>query len=353
MPQNPYLEMARRGLRMPIGTDLVLHESCDPEACKHDAQLLGAVVEKAAHRYRTPFAFPLMDLTLEKADLLQFLGVSDAQAALFHFREAPSLEDVSEVAAASARPFPLRIEANQNAVRYIAERTDLLPVGMLIGPFSLMTKLVADPIVPVAIAGRGVTAEEDPSVLLVERCLALAEATAQRSAAAQIAAGARAMIVCEPAANTAYLSPRQMRAGSDILERFVLAPNRRLRSLLARHAVDLIFHDCGELTTDMVRQFALELRPAVLSLGSSRNLWEDAAVVPEDVVPFGNLPTKTFYSDATMPIEEVTRLTRETVRRMAGCGHAHILGSECDVLYVPDAAETIRRKVDAVLTCES
>jgi hypothetical protein len=160
------------------------------------------------------------------------------------------------------------------------------------------------------------------------------------------------MIVCEPAANTAYLSPRQMRAGSDILERFVLAPNRRLRSLLARHEVDLILHDCGELTTDMVRQFAIELRPAVLSLGSSRNLWEDAAVVPEDLVLFGNLPTKTFYSDATMPVEEVERLTRETVRRMAKCGHPHILGSECDVLYVPDAAETIRRKVDAMLTCE-
>ena len=215
-----------------------------------------------------------------------------------------------------------------------------------------MTKLVADPIVPVAMAGRGVTAEEDSSVLMMERCLALAEATVQRSAAAQIAAGARAMIVCEPAANSAYLSPRQLRAGSDILERFVLAPNRRLRSLLARHAVDLIFHDCGELTTDMVRQFALELRPAALSLGSSRNLWEDAAVVPEDVVLFGNLPTKAFYSDATMPVEEVKRLTCETVRRMAACGHAHILGSECDVLYVPDAAETIRRKVDAMLTCE-
>ena len=344
--------MARRGLRMPIGTDLVLHESSDPEACKYDAQLLGAVVEAAARRYRTPFAFPLMDLTLEKADLLQFLGVPDAQAALFHFQAAPLSKVVSEVIAASGRPFAPRIEANQNAVRYIAERTDLLPVGMLIGPFSLMTKLVADPIVPVAMAGRGATAEEDPSVLLVERCLALAEAAVQRSAAAQIAAGARAIIVCEPAANTSYLSPRQLRAGSDILERFVLAPNRRLRSLLARHAVDLIFHDCGELMTDMVRQFATELRPAIMSLGSSRNLWEDAAVVPEDVVLFGNLPTKTFYSDATMPVEEVKRLTCETVRRMAACGHAHILGSECDVLYVPDAAETIRRKVDAMLTCE-
>ena len=129
MPENLFLEMAWRGLRMPIGTDLVLHESRDPEACKHDAQLLGAVVEAAARRYRTPFAFPLMDLTLEKADLLQFLGVPDAQAPLFHFPEAPSLKDVSEVIAASGRPFPLRIQANQNAVRYIAERTDLLPGG--------------------------------------------------------------------------------------------------------------------------------------------------------------------------------------------------------------------------------
>jgi uroporphyrinogen-III decarboxylase len=310
------------------------------------------VVEAAARRYRTPFAFPLMDLTLEKLDLLHFLGVPGAAVDLFHFPEAPSLKTVSEVVAASGRPFPLRIEANQNAVRYIAESTDLLPVGMLIGPFSLMTKLVADPIVPVAMAGSGVTAEEDPAVCLVERCLALAEATVMRSAAAQIASGARAMIVCEPAANTVYLSPRQLRAGSDILERFVLAPNRRLRDLLARHDVDLIFHDCGELSTEMVRLFARELRPAMLSLGSSRSLWEDAAVVPEDVVLFGNLPTKTFYSDAAMPIEEVRRRTCETIRRMEACGHAHILGSECDVLHVPEAAETIRRKVDAMLTCQ-
>ena len=351
MPNNPFAEMARRGLRMPIGAHLALHETADPEACKYDARLLGAVVAAAARRYPTPFAFPLMDLTLEKLDLLHFLGVPDTRADLFHFPEAPSLKVVSEVVAASARPFPPRIQANQNAVRYIAESTDLLPVGMLIGPFSLMTKLVADPIVPVAMAGSGVTAEEEPSVRLVERCLALAEATVMRSAAAQIASGARAMIVCEPAANTVYLSPRQLRAGSDILERFVLGPNRRLRSLLARHGVDLIFHDCGELTTDMVRLFALELRPAMLSLGSSRSLWEDAAVVPEDVVLFGNLPTKTFYSDAAMPVEEVIRRTCETIRRMEATGHAHILGSECDVLHVPEAAETIRRKVDAMLTC--
>jgi hypothetical protein len=101
----------------------------------------------------------------------------------------------------------------------------------------------------------------------------------------------------------------------------------------------------------MVRQFAIELRPAVMSLGSSRNLWEDAAVVPKDIVLFGNLPTKTFYSDSVMPLEEVLRRTSELSGHMAACGHPHILGSECDVLHVPGAAETIRLKVDAMLDC--
>jgi uroporphyrinogen-III decarboxylase len=352
MSQNLFVSLAQQGLRMPIGADLVLHETPDPEGCKYDAARLGAVVASAARRYRTPLAFPLMDLTLEKADLLSYLGVPSADVDLFHFDKAPAPEVLSGVLGSADRAFLPRIQANQEAVRYIAGKTGLLAVGMLIGPFSLMTKLVADPIAAVAMAGGGVTAEEDDGVCLVERCLALAEATVLRSALAQIHAGARAMIVCEPAANTVYLSPRQMRAGSDILERFVLRPNRRLRQLLGEHGVDLIFHDCGELNVEMVRQFALELRPAVISLGGSRKLWEDAAVVPRDIVLFGNLPTKTFYSDAALPVEEVRRMTVDLRQQMAACGHPHILGSECDVLHVPDAAETIRRKVDVMLTCE-
>jgi hypothetical protein len=99
----------------------------------------------------------------------------------------------------------------------------------------------------------------------------------------------------------------------------------------------------------MVREFGAQLHPAVLSLGSSRTLWEDAAVVPKDVVLFGNMPTRTFYSDAAMPVEEVVRRKTELVEKMATCGHPHILGSECDVLHVPEAAETIRRKVEAMI----
>jgi len=352
MHREFYLDLAAQGLRMPIGTDLVLHDQAHPEEILLDGERLGKVVAEAARRYGTPLAFPLMDLRLEKEQLLTALGVAQGEADLFHFKEPPAADMVAAVCASHDAPLSPRIEANCEAVRYIASATDLLPVGMLIGPFSLMTKLVADPISPVAMAAAGMTAEDSADVSMVERCLDMAMATVLKSARAQIEAGVKAIIVCEPAANTVYISPRQMRAGSDIFTRFVVEPNRRLAALLREHGVDLIFHDCGELLTDMVRQFALELRPSMISLGSSRKLWEDAAVVPKDIVLFGNLPTKSFYSDAVMPIEEVIRRTIELRNNMAACGHPHILGSECDVLYVPEASRTIRAKVEAMLSAQ-
>ena len=159
---------------MPFGADLVLHEEPNPAAILLDSERLGKVVETTARRYRTPLAFPLMDLRLEKTDLLAFAGVPESAIDEFHFKEPPPEEMLAELNAAASRPFSERIQANQGAVRYIAERTDLQPVGMLIGPFSLMTKLIADPIVPVALAGAGATAAEDASVRMVERCLQLA-----------------------------------------------------------------------------------------------------------------------------------------------------------------------------------
>jgi len=349
MNSHFYLDLAKQGLRMPIGTDLVLHEEAHPASARHDATLLGRVVERTARRYHTPLALPLMDLSLEKADLLSSLGIAANQIDHFHFTAPPSTETVEQVLASGDRPFPEPSVASQGAVHYIAEQTDLMPIGMLIGPFSLMTKLVADPITPVAMAGSGLTAEEDDGVRMVERVLAMALATVLRSAKALIESGARTMVVCEPAASTAYLSPRQIRAGSTAFEKFVLEPNRRLRGLLASHDVDLIFHNCGELTADMVRQFSTELTPVMLSLGGSRKLWQDAEVVPKNVVLFGNLPTKNFYSDAVLPVDEVRRLTVDLVSKMSACGHPHILGSECDVLHVPESAATIRAKVDAML----
>ncbi len=349
MEREFYLSLAARGVRMPIGTDLVLHENAGPEEIMRDGRRLGAVMADAAGRYRTPIAVPLMDLRLEKADLMRLLGVAESDVDGFHFGEAPGCDLIAKVEDASEAPFSARNQANIDSIRYIAEETDLFPVGMAIGPFSLTTKLLADPITPIAMAGLGMTAEDDGGVLAAERCLALAERTVARSLAAQARAGARAILICEPAANTVYLSPKQIAAGSDIFERFVMQPNLRLKEQLKAAGVDLIFHDCGELSDFMVEQFATRLDPAILSFGSSRRLWEDAALVPKRVVLFGNLPTRSFYSDSAMPLEKVVSMARELVEKMRATGHPHILGSECDVLHVPEAAETIRRKVAAMM----
>jgi hypothetical protein len=157
-------------------------------------------------------------------------------------------------------------------------------------------------------------------------------------------------MICEPAASIAFISPRQIKAGSNLFERLVMEPNLRLKAALEQAGCDLIFHNCGELIDPMVQAFAHKLHPAMLSMGCSRKLWEDARLVPEDVVLFGNLPTKSFYSDGAMPIEEVIRRTEELAANMKACGHPHILGSECDVLFVPEAQETIGKKVDAMMT---
>ncbi len=345
-----YLDLAARSVRMPIGADLTLNEQPDPEAARMDGTRLGKVLAETAARYRTPLAFPLMDLRLDKADLLAALGIPEERADAYQFEHPPGERELAAIDAASNAPFAPRNQAHIDSVRYVAEHTGLLPIGMAIGPFSLMTKMIADPITPITMAGMGTTAAEDAGVRMVETCLRMAERVVARSVRAQMAAGARAMLICEPAANRVYLSPRQIKAGADTFERLVLQPNERLNAVLKAGRADLIFHDCGELTDEMVRAFAERLDPVILSLGSSRKLWEDAALVPSHIVLFGNLPTKSFYSDAAMPVEKVRQLAHELTARMRDAGHPHILGSECDVLHVPEAAETIRRKVQVMLS---
>jgi uroporphyrinogen-III decarboxylase len=345
-----YLDLARAGLRMPIGADLVLHEQPDPEAIVSDGYALGQVVEMTARRYRTPLAFAHMDLSLEKAVLLELLGVPAAEIPLYHFDRDPGVEAVARVEAGLRQPLNRLLQAHIDSVRYVAEHTDLLPIGMTIGPFSLMTKLLKDPITPIYLAGTGLTAAEDPDVALVERALALALTVVLRSVEEQIRAGAKAIFMAEPAANVVYISPRQIEEGSDIFERTAIRADRRVKALLDANGVDLIFHCCGELNEYMIRQFC-GLGPVILSLGSSRKLWEDAAIVPKDIVLFGNLPSKHFYSDAVITTAQVEEQACDLLRRMARTGHPFILGSECDVLNVPGSTATIRSKVDAFVGC--
>ncbi len=353
MERSFYLDLARRGLRMPIGTDLVLHEEPEPEKARNDGLALGRVIEKAARRWRTPLAIPLMDLRLEKIDLLALAGISEAQSDTFHFSKP--LEPATVQLLLSDQPGPLCAgsTARNEALRYVASVPDLLAVGMTIGPFSLATRLMADPISAAALAGSGTDECDSDEVRLLWQCLLIAEAAVLRSVRSQAAGGAKAVMVCEPAASKAYISPRQMRAGSDIFERLVMGPNLRIKAALDEAGCDLIFHDCGELIDAMVEAFATRLHPVILSMGGSRKLWEDARLVPVDVVLYGNLPSKSFYSDAAMPVAEVVRRTEELVGKMAVSGHPHILGSECDVLFVRESHEIIMSKVAAMMASSS
>ena len=341
MDRKFYLDLAAAGLRMPIGTHLVLHEQAEPEAILLDGERLGAVVVETAERFHTPLAVPLMDLALEKAALLGACGVPAEEAELYHFTEPP--EGPADIALTP------RMVASCQAIAHAARRPGLVAMGMGIGPFSLMTKLVSDPITPVYLAGSGATAADEPEVALIERLLAIGEATIARYLRAQIEAGAKAIIICEPAANTVFFSPKQLAESYATFDRYVMEPMRRIATQLAASGVDLVFHDCGELNDGMVRRFA-SLGAAMLSFGSSRRLWEDAALVPKDTVLYGNLPTKRFYAKQ-LTVADVEAMAQELLGKMRAAGHPFILGSECDVLSVPGSEREIVGKVEAFMCC--
>jgi len=348
MDRNYYLDLARQGLAFPMATDLILHEKPDHAAILRNGVRLGQLMEEAAERFQTPLAFPIMDLMQEKTLLLRALGgIAEADIPTWHFTACPTEEQIATIRRQLHGAMDTRFKANVEAVRYIARHTHLVPVGMAIGPFSLMTKLLDDPIAPVFLAGMGLTADDEPEVRLAETVLQLATESVLFSVAAQIKAGAKAIFIAEPAANKVYVSPNQMTAATDIFERLPLAANRRIKDLLDHHGVDLIFHCCGELVDDMVRGFC-SLRPVILSLGSSRKLWEDTALVSPDIVLYGNLPSKKFYSDELISTAEVTRQGCELQTRMQATGHPFILGSECDILCVPHCEGPLMDKAMAI-----
>jgi hypothetical protein len=292
-----------------------------------------------------------MDLILEKIDLLALAAVSEADAETFHFAAPLDETMLAKLCGEQAEPLCAGSRARNEALAYISTQTDLVPIGMAIGPFSLVTRLLADPITMVAMAGSGLDEEDSEEGKLLWQCLCISEAAVLRSVRSQIAHGAKAIMVCEPAASRAFISPRQLKAGSNLFERLVMEPNLRLKAALDSAGCDFIFHDCGELIDPMVEAFAHRLHPVMLSLGCSRNLWEDARLAPKDVVLYGNLPSKSFYSDGAMPVEEVVRRTEELVEKMKTCSHPCIVGTECDVLFVPNAQDSIWKKVDAMMSC--
>ena len=350
MDANYYIDLAKQGKRMPIATHLVLHEKPDPEAILVDGARLGEVMLETARRFGNPMALPVMDLTLEKDVLLRKIGIPAEDIEAYHFDAIPDAATIARAKApVDVLQFP-RIRANCEALSRIGAGGEVLPVGMSIGPFSLLTKLVHDPITAIYMAGTGMTAEDDDDVALITTLLDLAEAVIHETCLAQIKAGARAIFLCEPAANLVYFSPKQLREGSTVYDEFVIQPNLRLKALFDETGTDLLFHDCGELIPEMISSFN-QLRPRVISFGSPVKLWEVEPYVDKDIVLFGNLPTKKFYSDEDVPLDGVAELVQEIDAKLAASGHPYIVGSECDVLAMPGYEQRILEKVQAMCGC--
>ncbi len=350
MNRQNFIELAQNDVRVPIGVDMILHQYPDVDAILDSGERMGKVLLEAANFYKSPIVMPHMDLMLEKDHLLSLFDIPAADRPAYHFHESPSAAQVAEFKTRVKGPLGRRMEARNDAIRYVAANSKLLPMGISIGPFSLMTKLLADPITPIFLHGSGITAEEDPEVKAVEVCLDLALAVVLRAIESQLDAGARTIIIAEPAANSVYLSPNQIADGADIYDRFVLAPNKIIRQLIADRGASLIFHDCGSLTPAMISKLNT-LHPEVFSFGSPVLLWEAADLVSKDTVLYGNLPSKRFMSDSLITVEEVKEMSRYLAAQMKAKNHPFMLGTECDVLCVHDCKDVIASKVNAFMTC--
>lgn len=351
MDRNYYLQMAKGATRMVLATDMVLKEKANHEELLNDGDELGKIILESANRYDLPLALPFMDLSLEKEWLLILLSIEKSKIGKYHFDENLDESIIQKVKKGLTKISTTRIDATCNALTYVAKNSNKLAVGMCIGPFSLMTKLISEPISPVFLAAMGETAEYDASIKKVVIILQLAELIITKYIQKQAAAGAKAICVCEPAANKIYISPDVMTEETgDIFDRYVISINQRIKDEMTRNDVDLIFHDCGNITPLMLKKIST-LHPVILSLGSPVKLWDAAMIVPKDIVLFGNLPTKQFFMDKTISPERVEKMSKELLTKMAAMHHPFILGSECDVLSVNGYEETIKNKINIMLNC--
>lgn len=349
MSRDLYLKLAEEGFAMPLAVDLYVHQLSSPEAIDRDPAEMARVMMAAAQDLNTPLAIAPMDLRVEKDALGRLLGVEEAELEKFHLSEPLPADKFKELCDYfDSGKMSRRMQVLCDALTIVSNESDLRPVGMSIGPLSLLTKIIADPITAIYMIGQGVEPEDDEEVELALQVLDLGRRLVKAYVRAQVRAGAREMIICEPAANTAYISPKMMdEEGSDVFETCVMEGAIEIAETIRDAGGELIFHDCGELTPSMIRNFN-RLRPVMISFGSPVKLSEAAALIDKDIVLYGNIPSKHFPSESVMPLEKVKAMSDELLHGMAATGHPFILGSECDILCVECSKSSIFSKTKAI-----
>jgi len=326
---------------MPLATGFLLAEQANATVIVKDGELLGQIIVDSVERFHTPLALPPMDLNLEKFALCRQLGLEEKKWERFQFITKPDVDALVDQFEPLSDPY---LSANLQAISMIAKEEGLIPAGMAIGPFSLAIKFMQDPITPIYLAGMGA---EDESVELFESILALSMGVVQKYVLAQLHCGAKIIVLAEPGANTTYFSPIQIKGGATCFQRYAMDNLHRLNATIKKTGAELFFHCCGELCPEILHAFS-QMEPLVLSLGSSRNLWQDAEQISPNTIIYGNLPSKKFFNDKELTVEEVYKQSLELIEKMISIAHPFILGTECDVLSVPGYHQTISRKIDAM-----
>ena len=221
-----------------------IHLDANPDAIPLDGNHLGQLIAKNAHQHHSKLAVPFLDLTIEKNIILEQLKLPlDHQ-----FHNPLPYETVHDLCHRLQTAPTGRWKATVDAIAYIAQHTELTPVGLSTGPFTVMTQLVADAKAAVQQAGHGISAQDSPAVNLTEQMLDLALRVCIRVIASQLGAGAKVIIVCEPAVDQDCLQPVTF-------ERYVLAPHRHIKEILNAAGAELIVHAPGKLTPEMRKAF--------------------------------------------------------------------------------------------------
>lgn len=180
-----------------------------------------------------------MDLTLEKDILLRTMGVPPELGPGFRFDRAARRSGCSQGDYRDRRPRP---PAYQGQLRRAApDRWGLQgdPGRHEHRPVLLADQTPEGPYHADLHGRHGLEAEDDDDVALICALLKLSETIIHATCMAQIKAGAKAIFLCEPAANLVLFSPNQIRDGSSVYDDFVIQPNLRLKAMFDATGTDL------------------------------------------------------------------------------------------------------------------
>jgi len=270
-----------------------------------DAQV--AAQRELHRRFSTPFVMSAMDLSVEAEEFGATILMSDW--------EIPTVTGRRVTDAAGIRNLSVPTVGSRRTAVYLGTVTqlaasvpDAIPLGGMIGPFSLAGRLFG---VSEALAE---TAGEPE---LIHKLLEKTTAFLTSYARAFRQAGARGVIVAGPTAG--LMSPNSVRE-------FSSPYIRRIVQEVEGDGFQIILHNCGARIGHL--EAKLEAGARILHFGQPMDILAALMKVPEDIVLCGNLDPSAVFVGA--PAQEVHAKTKALCEATASRRN-FVISSGCDI----------------------